>query len=303
MHHSRIRPSAAAALAVAAILACAAAPGLRAQAAPPASLASLLPAAAEWKASEPARPYDPTSLFEYIDGAAEAYIGYDFKALLVANFQHASSKATLTVEIYDMGSALNAFGIYGAERYPESRFVPIGVQGYYEEGTLNFLAGRYYVKLLGFEAGDRAEALLKAYAAGVAARIGAPGAFPPVLGAFAGDGLVANSEKYIARSFMGFKFLNRGYAATYKIGGQDYEAFVVEARTPDEAGSLLKQLAERFAVGAPGPAGFRAKDAYLKNVFVSATGRFLCGVTKIKDGGESVGVKALAGLIKAASGF
>ena len=50
--------------------------GPRAQTAPPASLSALLPPSTEWKATEPARTYDPTSLFEYIDGAAEAYIGY-----------------------------------------------------------------------------------------------------------------------------------------------------------------------------------------------------------------------------------
>jgi hypothetical protein len=301
----RHHPSAAAAVLALFVAAAPASPaGPRAQTAPPPSLSALLPPSTEWKATEPARTYDPTSLFEYIDGAAEAYIGYDFRALLVGDFQHASSKATLTVEIYDMGAALNAFGIYGAERYPESRFLPVGVQGYFEEGTLNFLAGRYYVKLMAFEAGDRAEALLKAYAAGVAARIKEPGAFPPVLRAFAGEGLVPNSEKYVARSFLGFKFLNGGYSATFKSGGQEFEAFVVEARTPEEAAGLLKQLAERLGASlAPGGGGVRAKDAYLKNVFAAASGRRLCGVIKIKDGGEAVGAKALDRLVKAVSGI
>jgi hypothetical protein len=277
-----------------------------AQTAAPSSLKALLPPATEWKAAEAARTYDPASLFEYIDGAAEAYISYDFRELIVANYRHASAKATLTAEIYDMGTALNAFGIYSAERFPESRFLPVGVQGYMEEGSLNFLAGRYYVKLMCYEAGDRTEAILKAYAGAVASRIKDAGAFPALLRAFAGDGLVPNSEKYIARNFMGFKFLNRGYAAAFKRGGQDFEAFVIDARTPEEGGALLKQLTDHFAASGKvekACSGFKIRDSYLKNVFVAVSGRHLCGVTKIKDGGEATGVKALEGLIKALAGI
>jgi hypothetical protein len=284
-------------------LAAAAAP---VQTAAPSPLKALLPPATEWKAVEAARSYDPASLFEYIDGAAEAYIGYDFKELLVADYQHASSKATLTAELYDMGTALNAFGIYGAERYPQSRFLPIGVQGYLEEGALNFLAGRYYVKLMCYEAGDKAGALLMSYAGALASRIKDPGAFPGILRAFADEGLVANSEKYVARNFMGFKFLSRGFTAAFKRDGQEFEAFVVDSRTTDEAGATLKLLADHFAaagrVETSGP-GFKTKDAYLKNVFVAVSGRRLCGVTKIKDGGEATGWKALESLIKALAGI
>jgi len=50
-----------------------------------------------------ARTFRPDNLFEYINGAAEAYLSYDFKGLIVADFGADASKATLTVEIYDMG--------------------------------------------------------------------------------------------------------------------------------------------------------------------------------------------------------
>jgi len=303
MGHRFPKAALVAAVVAGASLAAAAASG---QTAPPPPLKSLLPPSAEWKAAEAPRSYDPASLFEYIDGAAEAYIGYDFKELLVADFQQASAKATLTVELYDMGAPLNAFGIYGAERFPQSRFLAIGVQGYAEEGSLNFLAGRYYVKLMCYEAGDKAEGLLRAYAGALAARIGDAGAFPPILKAFAGEGLVANSEKYIARNFMGFKFLSRGFTAAYARDGQEYEGFIVEGRSADDAAAMLKQLTDHFAAGGKveaAGAGFKAKDAYLKNVFVAAAGRRLCGVTKIKDGGEATGARALDALVKAVGGI
>jgi hypothetical protein len=262
----------------------------------------MLPRLADWKPAEEARAYDPASLFEYIDGAAEAYISYDFKELVVGNYLHGSSKATMTVEIYDMGTPLDAFGIYGAERSPDSRFLAVGAQGYMEEGSLNFLAGRYYVKLLGYEGGDQTESFLKAYAAAIVSKIGDPAGLPALFKAFPAEGLVANSEKYVARSYMGYKFLNRGYGASYKRDGQEFEAFVIEARSAEECAAVLKQFLDQLAksgsVGKAG-AGFRIKDAYLKNILVAPAGVFLCGVTKIKDGGEAAGEKVLRDLVQA----
>ncbi len=267
-----------------------------------AALKDMLPRLADWKPAEEARAYDPASLFEYIDGAAEAYISYDFKELVVGNYLHGTSKATMTVEIYDMGTPLDAFGIYSAERSPDSRFLAVGVQGYMDEGSLNFLAGRYYVKLLGYEGGDRTESYLNAYAAAIVSKIKDPAAFPALLKAFPAEGLVANSEKYIARNFMGFKFLNRGYGASYKRDGQEFDAFVIEARSAEETAAVLKQFIDQFAKSGSvekAGAGYRIKDAYLKNILVAPAGAFFCGVTKIKDGGEAVGGKVLQAMIRA----
>lgn len=267
-----------------------------------AALKDMLPRLTDWRPAEEARIYDSVSLFEYIDGAAEAYISYDFKELAVGNYQHGASKATMTVEIYDMGTPLDAFGIYSAERFPESRFVAVGIQGYMEEGSLNFLAGRYYVKLLGYEGGDKTEAYLKSYGAAIASKIKDPASLPALLKAFPGQGLVANSEKYVARNFMGFKFLNRGYGAAYKRDGQEFDAFVIEVKSAEDAVVLLKQFADNFAKSGKAEktgAGYRIQDAYLKNILVAPVGAFLCGVTKIRDGGEAAGEKVLQGLIQA----
>jgi len=266
------------------------------------ALKDMLPRLADWRPTEEARTYDPASLFEYIDGAAEAYISYDFKELAVGNYQHGGSKAAMTVEIYDMGTPLDAFGIYSAERFPESRFVAVGIQGYMEEGSLNFLAGRYYVKLLGYEGGDKTEAHLKSYGAAIASKIKDPASFQAILKAFPAQGLVADSEKYVARNFMGFKFLNRGYGAAYKRDGQEFDAFVIEAKSVEDAIAMLKQFADNFAKSGKAEkagAGYRIQDAYLKNILVAPVGAFLCGVTKIRDGGEAAGEKVLRGLIQA----
>lgn len=267
------------------------------------SLNSLLPTVAGWRVAEDVQRYDPQTLFEYIDGAAEAYIGYDFKELIVALFQGSRPKTSITVEIYDMGKGLNAFGIYGAERFPESHFLPIGIQGYQEEGSLNFLAGRYYVKLMCYEGGDKNEELLRLFADSIAGKIKDRGDFPALLRVFPKVGLVPNSEKFILRNFLGFKFLKNGFLANYKTDGQEFECFLIEGQSAEEAKAIFEQVAASFAKSGRSPeknsAGLGFKDTYLQNVFVARTGSTLCGVAKIKDGQEALGVKFLEAMVHA----
>ena len=82
-----------------------------------------------------------------MDGGADVYLLYDFQVLLHQDFK--SGQAELSTDIFDMGSAEDAFGIYAAERSPSYRFLDIGIEAYRSEGILNFLQDRYYIKLSG----------------------------------------------------------------------------------------------------------------------------------------------------------
>ena len=205
------------------------------------ALAALVPRLEGWAPSEAPRGYFPESLFEYINGAAESYLSYDFRELLVADLQKKGTEATLTAEIYDMGDPLNAFGIYGAERYPENEPVGVGDLDYLEGESLNFLAGRYYVKLLAFGLGGETDKILREAGSKIAGAIGAKTGLPPLVRAFPAEGLVARSEKYIKRNFMGYEFLGNGYVAAYRSG-----------REGD--GGLLRRRGDRTAGRSrPGP--------------------------------------------------
>jgi len=268
----------------------------------PDDLASLLPRLPGWALTDKVQRFIPESLFEYINGAAESYLGYEFRELAVGQYGIQGGSAAMTVEVYDLGTARNAFGIYGSERWPESPFLTVGVQGYLEEGALNFLAGRYYVKLLCFEGGADADRHLKSFAAAVVKAIGDPGGFPDELRAFPKNGLVANSEKFIRSNVLGFKFLSQGFLASYRAGGEAFDAFLVVGRSADEAASLRTQiLAELGKTGAapvPAAGGVRLKDRYLDNVVLAVSGPYLYGVIKVKDGGLAAGEEVAAGIVR-----
>lgn len=262
-------------------------------------LLSLLPEVDSWIMAEKPESYYPENLFEYINGAAEIYLAYEFKELIVAQQQKGQSEKNVAIEIYDMGNEMNAFGIYSAERYPDNQFIQMGLQGYLEEGTLNFLVNRYYVKLLCFECEDRSEEVLKAFSQKIVEKVGHTGNLPPLLKAFPSKGLQPNSENFVLRNFMGYSFLHNGYSAKYKLNDLEFDCFIAEGKDDGDATEMLQKYLEAKKIQNVQKidSGYHIKDKYYHNIYMSRVGNKLCGVIKIKDGSEELGLDYLNALI------
>lgn len=260
-----------------------------------AELKSLLPEISGWEMVEDPQFYFPESLFEYINGAAEIYISYDFQRLAVAQYESETGNSNVSLEIYEMGSPVTAFGIYSAERYPDNQYVDIGAQGYMEEGTLNFLSGPYYVKMLCFDCGDEWNDYLKNFAERIESNIGADTGFPALVKAFPEEHLVANSQKFILKNFMGYSYLHNGYQADYEFNGNEFAAFIVQGEDELDAKQMLEQYLESKKDQKTEKAdyGYHIKDRYYNNIYLARAGVFLCGVMKIQDGKEETGLSYL----------
>ena len=264
------------------------------------SLRFLLPDVVTWKIPEAPQDYFPEILFEYINGAAEIYLSYDFKELTVGQYEKGDSNASLIIEIYDMGNEINSFGIYSAERFPDSQFISLGNQGYLEEETLNFVVGKYYIKLLCFDSGEDSAGFLKLFSQEVVKRVKDKGTLPPALAFFPKQGLVRNSEKFILRNFMGYSFLHSGYLANYKLEDLEFDCFLIEGENADDAQNMLKKYLEKKGKQSVEEisAGFRIKDRYYHNIYLARVENYLCGVMKIKDESLEVGDKYFGMLIE-----
>lgn len=275
-------------------------PSSRADQETPVVLKSLLPALEGMESNESPVTYFPESLFEYINGAAEIYLSYDFKELIVAEYTKSGSSDSVAVEIYDMGNIKNSFGIYSAERYPDNEFMDLGTQGYMEEGALNFLVGRYYVKLLCYDCEERSDQRLRAFSEEIVNRVENRGGFPAYVQTFPKEGLIPNTEKFILRNVMGYKFLHDGYVVSYKMKELSFDCFLIEGKNPEEATSMLKKYLD--AKGADSvqkiSLGFRIKDRYYHNIYLAQVNNTLCGVMKITDNFEEVGESYLEKLVQ-----
>ncbi len=264
------------------------------------SLHILLPDVVTWKIPEPPQDYFPETLFEYINGAAEIYLSYDFKELTAGQYEKGDSNASLIIEIYDMGNEKNSFGIYSAERFPDSQFISIGNQGYLEEETLNFIVGKYYIKLLCFDSGEEAANFLKLFAQDVVKRVKDKGSLPSALAFFPKQGIVRNSEKFILRNFMGYSFLHSGYLANYKLEDLEFDCFLIEGKDAKDAQNMLEQYLKRKGEENVQKitAGYRIKDRYYHNIYLARVENFLCGVMKINDESLDVGDRYIGMLIE-----
>ena len=180
-----------------------------------------------WKQSGEIQTFLPKTLYEYIDGAADLYLAYDFQELNVAEYLN-DKKASVTVEIYRHQSPTHAFGIYSQERLPDANFLNIGDQGYIDKNILDFFSGSYYVKINSYNTGAEDREVLQAFAKKVVEDLGGKGGLPSILSSFPVEGNIRNSEKFIARNFLGYSFLNSAFTADYELSGKKFKLFLID---------------------------------------------------------------------------
>jgi len=197
-----------------------------------------------WNQSGEIETFIPKTLYEYINGAADLYLAYDFEELKVAEY-HNEKKASVTIDVYRHKTPMDAFGIYSQERLPNANYLDIGVQGYYEKNALNVLTGNYYVKINSFNTGADDKEILLAFGKKVSANLGEKGALPSILTAFPKEGKVTNSEKFISKQFLGYSFLHSAFTTDYELAGKKFKLFIIANGDPKECRDMIQKYLEQ----------------------------------------------------------
>ncbi len=179
-----------------------------------------------WSQTGEVLTYDADNLWEYINGAAELFVEFGVQTCRTADL--VGGDVTVTVDLYDMGTPLNAFGVFEREKPGESLAIPGATAGVVSAPyQALLLKGGTYVKVNTFE-GELTEAsglqLLEALAAAL------PGEtdVPPELALLPADGKVAGTEGYKPLAFLGQTELAGCLYAEYSRGGEEpWQGFVV----------------------------------------------------------------------------
>jgi hypothetical protein len=224
--------------------------------------------------------YDPSNLWMFIDGAAELFLVYGFVDLHVAYYRNGGVE--VRAEVYRHDRAEKAFGIYSQERSPDCTFVKIGVQGYVEEGGMNFLSGRSYVKLSANRSDSTVQQSIMLVGQRIADALGESGSWPEPLALLPKVGRIQNSEQYIAESYLGYTFLRGAYTARYGAGG-DIEIFVISAGSEADASSMASALAAASHVSTTTGPVRTIPDAHQGDVTLVIQGRHVAGILRCKD--------------------
>jgi hypothetical protein len=177
--------------------------------------------------------YGPDNLWDFINGAADAYVACGFVDLHVAEYK--KGKNVIKLEIYRHSDHTMAFGIYSTERSPSFRYMNIGSQGYSAEGAVNFFKGNYYVKVRTYSKNEKTLQAAQTLALSTAGVLEGSTDMPQALALFPASGKKSNEEMYINESVLGHKFLNKAFKANYIAGPDSFSVFILLTKTPDEA--------------------------------------------------------------------
>jgi hypothetical protein len=244
------------------------------------------PEIAGWQNTAEIQTFIPKTLYEYINGAADLYLACDFEELKVAEYGNVK-KASVIVEAYRHRTPEDAFGIYSQERLPDGNFLGIGAEGYIDQHLLNFVTGRYYVKINSFNAGAEDREVLQLFAKKMAEGSGEKGGLPSILSAFPGEGKKSHSEKYITRNFLGYPFLHSAFTADYESAGRKFKLFLIDAIKADESRNIIQQYLRQIKNPETGlsEGRYTLADPHHGTVDLSWKGRYIWGTVDLPDAG------------------
>ena len=237
-----------------------------------------------WKQSGEIQTFQPENLFDYIDGAADLYLSYDFQELKVVEYQN-QKKASVIVEVYRHKTPTLAFGIYSQERLSDANFLDIGAQGYSEKDILNFVAGNSYIKMNSFKTGPDDREILLTFAKKVVENFGEKETLPSILSSFPGEGEKKNSEQFIAKKFLGYAFLHSAFTADYELPGKKFKLFVMEGADQKECRGMIEKYLQQ--TGRPEKhiieGRYTIADPYHGEIDLQWKGKYIWGILNVDD--------------------
>ncbi len=245
-----------------------------------------------WRAAKPLVLFDKATISNHINDESELFLPYGF--LGAAYVQYTNDQypdAVIEADVYEMGSPLDAFGIYSNFRYPEAEFIPMGCEGFVTDRQLMFYKNVYFVrlKLVGSVADSRHA--LVACADAIRRRLPRAGHCPREVALLHVEGMTPRTETYTAESLLGYTFFPRGLVA--KATRADASGSLFVAMLEDDAAAQVARTAyrsylldggARLTTRALGPSDYDVtRDPLHKGVVFGQISRFVYGVIGLED--------------------
>lgn len=242
------------------------------------------------------RHFGKDDLYEYINGHAEYFIGAGFQGLGVGEFAApASQQPNLVVNLYDMGTPLNAFGVL-VDEAGEQKSIDVGTLGFENDRGLSFIHGPFYVQMSLFDtpvAPVETARVMTEILAGAVDQADLAFRFP--------DLGVVKSTRFVREYYRGVEFLNNVLERTFERNSAQVQVFMV-SDTPQAVQALITSFAEFFAeegivqqpIGHNGLTFYKVEDPYEGEWFYLPLEEQLIGVYAAFDEGIAARMQAYA---------
>ena len=188
-----------------------------------------------WSTKKADQVYTRNNIFEYMNGAGEIYLAYDFKRLFVREYVKESAPA-MVVEIYQMSSSGDAFGIFTQDKDGEE--VSIGEEAIYALGLLRFWKGNIFTRILASEETNEIKEIVMKIGMMVAKSIMEKSEKPNIINYLPPSGLQQKSVFY----FHKLVSLNSQYFLSTKnilLFSEDTDALLARYKLNDSTARLL----------------------------------------------------------------
>ena len=137
----------------------------------------------DWVQSRAPSTYQGKTLYRDRAASPDLYHAYGFQRQAEVEYQapQFGSKPLILLEIFDMGTPENAFGICNFHTYPQAKFEWVGSKAMLSGGYLRFSKGRYFIQIEGYEFATGIREAMIAIAKAVASEIKDPPPEPRIL--------------------------------------------------------------------------------------------------------------------------
>lgn len=222
----------------------------------------------DWTAGGKDAVYDRKTLYGYMDGGAEVYLAFDFRQVFARKYKGPAGKE-ISLDIYDMGSSPEAYGIFSCDR--EDPAAGIGQGSTYAFGLLRVRQGQYFMVVMSPDEGKDIDAAVLAIGKAALPHLGPPGPDPALLSLLPAAGLKRDRTSYFHSEI---NLNNRFFVASENIlnlgketecvfgeygaeGADDGRLLIVSYPGPAEAAAALASFRKGFLPESKGEAPAR----------------------------------------------
>jgi hypothetical protein len=215
----------------------------------------------EWNVAGPVRRYSGEQIYDYMDGAGEVFLSYNFKHLIVQRYV-ALNQEELLVELFDMETSANAFGIC-TYMLGRGATVDIGQDGEYKSGLLTFWQDFYFVCVKIEEETEKSKIAVNEIGALISDAIKAKGEQPSIIRLMPlEEGLPKTIRYFYTKEILNYHFfladeniLNLGKkteACLLRLRADKSYLLMVHYRDVDEATNAYKKFLKSYMTDAKG---------------------------------------------------
>jgi hypothetical protein len=241
-----------------------------------------------WRVGSRMREFDPDTLYEKINGAAEQFLRFGFRRLHFVGLRAARGSAALDIELYDQGDFTGGLGIFSAQRDPGRPVAREGALHYYETpvGAVG-VKGPWFFRIAGNEESpavrEKSRQLVSVLAELPVPDGGVPFGFR-VLGE--GMGLPLEDIAHLPENAFQFDFA-KDFWFGRMMPGEPARYFVHRAAGADVAAELYERLLSEqrydYDPVAEGEETTLLRHRFLKNFFAMALdGPLIFGVENVQ---------------------